>query len=390
MTGDIPLAQARRIVTQRPTVQGARAAWLAMEGPTHAPSLAYKPLPRREWAVEDLIPTKAVCLFSGDGGSGKSTLALQLACTTVLGKPWLGHQTRQGKVAYVSCEDDLAELHIRLAAICDGEGWDMADLDGLELFDRVGRESFILERGEGFGAPWDDTTYWVSFSNWLRDFGPALVVLDSLYDFFSANQLDQSAARQFMGRLNELAHDVACAILVLSHPSQSGMTSGEGSSGSVAFRNKARAMLYLEKTDKEDMTAPLTLRAKKANRGPLASDLNVKWENGRFVVVRPDGSPSGFFGACARRDAEQAFLNCLDAATKQGRFVSPSKGANYAPKVFAGMAQGAGYKVNDLNRAMEALLAAEKIENGPVGFYGNRNPRMGLRRKATAQAETVQ
>ncbi|MGE5546494.1 MAG: AAA family ATPase [Solirubrobacterales bacterium] len=384
MTKAIPLEQAERVVRHRPTAEGSKAAWLALDGPVHAPSLAYKPMPSREWSVEGVIPLKAVCLLSGDGGAGKSTLALQLACSTVLGAPWLGRPTRAGKVAYVSCEDDLDELHRRLVGICDGEGWNIDDLDGLELFDRVGRDNAVMMRGEGFGAGWEDTPWWMRMSNWLRDFSPALVVLDSLYDFFPGNQLDQAAARTFMGKLRETAHDAGCAIVVLWHPSKSGMESGDGTSGNVAFRNAARAMLYLERDkEAEGADAPLILRGKKNNYGPDAAEIRIRWEDGRFVVVAPEGGQSGFFGKMDKRAADLAFLAALDAATDQGRNVAASKGSNYAPKVLGGMPQTAGYKVRDLERAMERLFSAGEIEVGRVGQYTNRTPKMGIRRKSS-------
>ena len=380
----IPLDQAERMAAgqrQRPTVEGARQAWGIHNGPVHAPSLAYRPLPEREWAVEGLVPLRAVTLLSGDGGSGKSTLALQLACATVLGRAWLGRDAQQGHAAYVSCEDDIDELHRRLAAIASAEDWDLADLAGFQLFDRVGLDSAVMYRGKGFGEV-EDSPWWISFSNWVRENSPRLIVLDSLYDFFGTfSQLDSGTARLFMGRLRELAHDAGCAIIVLWHPSKSGMESGDGTSGNVAFRNACRAMLYLEKDKEAGDDAPLILRGKKSNYGPAAAEVRVQWEAGRFVPVLTDEAPTGALAGIAKRSADSAFLDALDAAAEQGRHVSHSRGANYAPKIFAGMTQAAGFKLRDMERAMERLFAAGEIEVGQIGTYPNRHPKMGLKRK---------
>jgi len=386
----IPLEQAERMAggqRQRPTVEGARRAWVDHEGPVHAPSLARRPILSRVWAVEGMVPSGAVTLLSGDGGSGKSTLTLQLACSTVLRRPWLGKETRHSKAAYVSCEDDIDELHRRLGAIAGAEDWDLADLDGLELFDRVGRDNAVMFKGAGFGSIWEPSPWWVGLSNWVQDTGPGLVVLDSLYDFFPGNQLDQASARTFMGMLRELAQDAGCAIIVLWHPSKSGMESGDGTSGNVAFRNAARAMLYLERDKEAGADAPLILRGKKSNYGPAADEMRVQWETGRFVPVVPEGATSGFFAGCAKRDAESVFLACLDAVTAHGRNVSASKSPNYAPKVFMGMPEGSGFKLRDLERAMERLFSSSAIEVGQVGQYSSRNQKMGLRRKL-AHAQT--
>ena len=45
-------------------------------------SLAGKPVPHREWLVNETIPLHQVTLFTGDGGQGKSLLAIQLAVAT--------------------------------------------------------------------------------------------------------------------------------------------------------------------------------------------------------------------------------------------------------------------------------------------------------------------
>lgn len=356
----IPLEEAERRsrpARQRPSVEGSRQAWIHHEGPIHAPSLAGKPIPPREWAVEDLVPLRAVTLFSGDGGSGKSTLALQLAVSSVLGKPWLGRRTAHGKVCYVSCEDDLDELHRRLAGICDSEGWDLADTDGLELFDRVGRDSAVMHRGQGFGA-WDDGPWWIGFSNWVTDFGPGLVILDSLYDFFTGNQLDQASARLFMGKLRQLAHDAGCAIIVLWHPSKSGMENGDGTSGNVAFRNAARAMLYLDRVKDEGQDDERILRGKKANYGPLANEIPLRWESGRFVPATPQGTPTGAFAGMHMRNAERAFVDALNSALNEGHEPSFSIEArsHYAPRLFHGRPETKGFSPSDLEKAMKSLM----------------------------------
>lgn len=300
-----------------------------------APSLAHKPITPREWAVDGLVPLRAVTLLSGDGGAGKSTLALQLSCAITLGRRWMGHETRPGKVAYVSCEDDEAELHRRLVAIANAEEWGLADLDGLELFDRVGHDNAIMAQARRPGE-WVDTEWWERFSDWAcTEFGPGLIVLDSLYDFFPGNQLDMVCARQFMAKLSRLAHAANCAIIVLWHPSKSGMESGDGTSGNVAFRNAARCMLYLERDKESGIDAPLILKTKKGNYGPPAEDIRIRWDEGRFVPIQPDIPASGLFGAMERRNVDRAFLDALTAALDEGLEPSFSRDARdlWAPRL---------------------------------------------------------
>ena len=61
-----------------------------------AASLEGKPVPAREWLVDELVPSKTVTLFSGDGGTGKSLLALQLAVAVAAGGVGSGARSSRG------------------------------------------------------------------------------------------------------------------------------------------------------------------------------------------------------------------------------------------------------------------------------------------------------
>ncbi len=269
----------------RPTVQGATQAWFHQEGPVNSRSLVGRVVAPREWAVDQMIPMKQVTLLSGDGGLGKSTLAMQMAAAVSLGYFWLGFSVpTRAKVAYVSNEDDLDEMQRRLEAICDAEGWDLGSTD-IEMFDRTGRESSIMYRGQDW--QWEATPFWIGFSNWVRDNQPRVVVFDSLYNFYGSNsQLDQGTAHHFMGLLRELAIDANSAFLVLWHPSKTGLSTGDGTSGNVAFRNASRSMLYLEREkDAEGPNKPLILYDKKGNYRGALEPLRIQWQAGRFTVL---------------------------------------------------------------------------------------------------------
>jgi RecA-family ATPase len=70
------------------------------------------------WHVPGLIPADTVTLLGGDGGTGKSLLAAQLAAATALGAPWIGfEEIFWGPSIYLSCEDDIDELHRRFDRI---------------------------------------------------------------------------------------------------------------------------------------------------------------------------------------------------------------------------------------------------------------------------------
>ncbi len=66
--------------------------------------------------------------------------------------------------------------------------------------------------------------------------------------------------------------------------------------------------------------------------------------------------------------ADQTFLDCLDALEKQNRKVSESKNSStYAPKVMARMPESGKCRRHDLERAMNCLFSAGKIANEAYG-----------------------
>lgn len=117
---------------------------------------------------------------------------------------------------------------------------------------------------------------------------PALLVLDTLADFFGGNENDRAQARQFIGMLRGLAIRHDCAVLLLSHPSVAGISSGVGSSGSTAWNNSVRSRLYLSRVTGEDGYEPnpdaRRLAVKKSNYGRIGAEILLHWDKGVFVA----------------------------------------------------------------------------------------------------------
>ena len=65
---------------------------------------------------------------TGEGGTGKSILELTKNVAHVVGKDWLGSLPETGPAFYLGAEDDIDELHIRLAAIIAHYGTTFAEL----------------------------------------------------------------------------------------------------------------------------------------------------------------------------------------------------------------------------------------------------------------------
>jgi len=331
-----------------------------------AADLTGEPIPPRLWHVPDLIPSDTVTLFGGDGGTGKSLCALQLAASTALDRAWLGLFVRPGKEVYLSAEDDKAELHRRLADIAHAEGVTLAGLGSLTLRSLAGEDALLALLGAG-GAL-EPTPLLEAIEGLLERDEPDLLVLDTLADYFPGNENDRAQARQFIGMLRGLAIRHKCAVVMLAHPSLTGINSGTGTSGSTGWNNSVRSRLYLSRVVQdgyEPNPDARLLRTMKSNYARTGAEISLTWQGGVFVA---DAPVTGLDRLAASAKAERVFLKLLRQAQEQGRKVNHAGGQTYAPKVFAAHPDAEGVTKRTFGQAMEKLLAAGKVkisEDGP-------------------------
>ena len=195
----------------------------------------------------------------------------------------------------------------------------------------------------------------------IRDESPALVVFDTLADLFPGNENDRAQARQFIGLMRGLAIRHECAVVLLAHPSLSGLNSGSGTSGSTGWSNSVRSRLYLTRVIQEgyepDSDARL-LSTMKSNYGRTGGEISMRWQAGVFVA---EATPTGLDRMAIGAKAERVFLALLALLDGQGRRVNSKGGSTYAPKVFASHPDSEGVTKRALGQAMENLLRDGKI-----------------------------
>lgn len=326
-----------------------------------------QPVPPREWMVADIIPRGNVTMLSGDGGLGKSLLTMQLLTCAATGQLWLGRGTASCKALGIFCEDDANELRRRQAAICRSLGIEFGDLENLSVVSRAGEDSDLmtLDRYNRLGGP---SPFFEQVYQHARTFGAELVVLDSLHDLYPGNENSRPETRKFVSMLRRFAIDINGAVIVNAHPSKDGLATGTGTAGSTAWNNAVRSRLYLTRPaatgeDEPDQDIRL-LKTMKANYSRTGGIIEVRYEDGVFV---PTEIPGGLFARIARKQAEEVFLECLDATMQQGRQVTDmSNSPRYAPRVFAKMPEADRASVKDLERAMQALFSSKRIRIGQV------------------------
>lgn len=347
-----------------------------------AASLKGKPVKPREWLVHGLVPKKNVTLFSGDGGTGKSLLALQLAIGAAAECGWLGKPVNGGGVIFLSAEDDDDELHRRTDDILRAYGRNYDDLSSLTMRSLAGEDALLAVETKIALAK---TALFDEIEARAGREQPALIVLDTLADLYPANENDRAAVRQFVSILRGLAIRQKCAVLLLAHPSLTGLNSGTGTSGSTAWNNSVRSRLYLERIVQDGYEPDPDKRVmstKKANYGRTGDEINMSWQQGVFVA---EEQPTGLDALAAGAKAERVFLKLLDEYTAQGRYVSASPSSAYAPTQFAAHPKAEGMTKRALRSAMEALFHRGEIE---IAQHGKGSKaRSHIARKGVQDAE---
>jgi RecA-family ATPase len=326
-------------------------------------------VPERPWTVKDRIPANNVTLLSGEGSIGKSILALQLSVAIVLGRDWLGALPDPGPALVVCCEDDPDELWRRLDLIFAHYGANYSDFDNLHLLALAGEET-VMAAPDRSGIV-KGTKLFESIREAANDIHPKLVVLDNAADIYGGNENDRAQVRQFVSLLRGMAMSAGAGVLLTSHPSLVGISSGSGLSGSTAWNASVRSRLYFKRaiTEKDDEPDPdlRVLEVMKSNYGPIGETITLRWSKGLFLPV---GGTSDLEKAAAAQAAETLFLTLLDAFNRQGRHTSAKPNApNYAPTLFAPEKQARQRKIrkSDFEAAMRNLFTADKIGLEPYG-----------------------
>lgn len=342
-----------------------------------------KETPPREWAWNDYIPHRQATYLTGPGSAGKSLVTQQLCTCIALGLPFMGVETRQTAAIYLTCEDDVDELHRRQKAICEALDVPLSVLTGklhlASLMDAPGN-ALVTFTPEGKLILGD--TYRV-----LRDTAKAtdagFLALDNVAHFFGGNENIRNQVAGFVSLLNSLALEIDGSVLFLGHPNKA----GQDFSGSTAWENQVRSRLFMEVPQDEDGTiadpdARVLLRGK-ANYARNGERLAFRWH--KWAFVREDDLPhhqrSEIAATIQANRDNDIFLRCLRELTRRKLAVSESiSSRTYAPLVFSKMPEAKGIGKARLEQAMDRLYRIDAIERGFL-WRADRKDREGLREK---------
>ena len=288
--------------------------------------------PPREWAVLDRIPLRQVTLLSGEGAIGKSIIELMLAVSHVMGTDWLGSLPKQGGAFYFGCEDDEAELRIRLSSIIEHylTTFEALKAGGFRFTSMAGDDAILgAPDRNGIIKP---TELFNQLYEQAGDLKPKHIGIDTSADTFAGNENDRTQVRQFISLLRRLATVSNGSVVLLSHPSLTGMNTGSGISGSTAWHNSVRARMYMTAPKQETGEQPDTdLRQvvfKKSNYGKVSDSLVLRYQRGLFL---PEAGLSGIDQAAREAIVEDTFV-AIARKLEAKQDLSPAQTSQTSPR----------------------------------------------------------
>jgi RecA-family ATPase len=341
--------------------------------------------PERVWRWENFIPDLQATLLTGAGAAGKSLATQQQSTCIAMGIPFLGVPVRQAPALYITCEDDMEELHRRQEAICASLGITMEETRGklflLSLQGAIGNElATFAPDGKMSVAP-----RYFEIESLCLELGIKHVTIDNTAHTFAGNENDRHQVAAYVGLNNKLALTIGGSVVMVGHPNKA----GDSYSGSTAWENQVRSRLYLEVPKSGEEGAPIdpdmrVLRNEKANYSQRGAEVRFFWAKGAFVLEEALSQEDRDTSASTQAFHEnKLFLSLLDMLTEQRRNVSHKpRAGNYAPKIMAGMPAAKGYSKANFERAMERLFMLEEIVADAQLWLGkDRHPVIGLGRK---------
>jgi RecA-family ATPase len=289
----------------------------------------------------------------------------QLAAATVLGRDWIGMVPEQGPALYLSAEETSDEICRRLEPIAKLYGVERRALVGdLHAVSFAGQDATLarIDR-DGTLKP---TKLFERVQRDAARIKPAVIIIDSTADMFGGNEIDRNQVRRFVTMCTGPALETGAAVILVGHPSLTGIKDDTGISGSTAWHNSVRARFYLKSAKADDNTSNLRkLEFRKNNYGPIGATIPLRWRDGLYELLP---GQDAFAKAATDQKADDVFMMLLRRYTEQGRRVCDKTGTTYAPAKFAEEPEAKGLSKNQLAEAMRRLFAAKRLrvlEEGP-------------------------
>lgn len=168
--------------------------------------------------IEEIVPSRAIIIISGDTGVGKSLLVHSLSISVALGMDeFLGFRIRKPhEVLYVNLELNMEYVKDRHKKLTDHIFQNIPinspfrdRLDNLKI-NKIDKNTILFE------SQWDRITTTLKMADPPFD----LVVIDNLYASTNEDEEKNYRLKPLLGKINQVRHDHECSIILVTHHSK--------------------------------------------------------------------------------------------------------------------------------------------------------------------------
>lgn len=229
-----------------------------------------------KWVVDDYIEADSLAQVFGDPGGGKSFVAIDLACCVATGKPWHGHDVKQGSVFYIAGEGHNG-LARRLKAWQIGNGTSLAGVPlykshrAAQLYDAT-EAAVVAEAIKQLSAE----------ANCI----PSMIVIDTLARNHGGDENSTQDMNAFIQHLDVyLRQPWKCCVMVVHH---SGVADKDRSRGSTALKGALDAEY---KCQLDSGTKTIAFESKKMKDAEMPSPKNFQITQVDLPINNKNGMP---------------------------------------------------------------------------------------------------
>jgi len=229
-----------------------------------------------KWVVDDYIEADSLAQVFGDPGGGKSFVAIDLACCVATGKPWHGHEVKQGSVFYIAGEGHNG-LARRLKAWQIGNGTSLA---GVPLY-KSHRAAQLYDATEAAVVA-ESIKQLSAEANCI----PSMIVIDTLARNHGGDENSTQDMNSFIQHLDVyLRQPWKCCVMVVHH---SGVADKDRSRGSTALKGALDAEYRCQL---DSGTKSIAFESKKMKDAEMPSPKNFQITQVDLPINNKNGMP---------------------------------------------------------------------------------------------------